>query len=102
MLTLLSEPSSVGCDGCTRRDFLRAGALGLGGLSLPWLLQQRGLAGTSDAVRDRAVVLLFLSGGASHIETFNPNMAAPSPYCSVTGEVQTSLPGVTFGGTFPQ
>jgi hypothetical protein len=53
------------------------------------------------AIRDRAVVLLFLSGGASHIETFNPNMDAPSPYRSLTGGIQTSLPGVTFGGTFP-
>jgi uncharacterized protein (DUF1501 family) len=101
MLTLLSEASNVGCDGYSRRDFLRAGALGVGGLTLPWLLQQRALAESADFLRDRAVVLLFLSGGASHIETFNPNMGIPSPYCSVTGEVQTSLPGVTFGGTFP-
>jgi uncharacterized protein (DUF1501 family) len=85
-----------------RRDFLRAGALGLGGLTLPWLLERRALAQEQDAVRDRAVVLLFLSGGASHIETFNPNMDAPAPYHSVTGQVQTSLPGVAFGGTFPQ
>ena len=99
MLTLFSGPSTLGCDGYTRRDFLRAGALGLGSLTLPWLLQQRALA--ADAQRDRAVVLLFLSGGASHIETFNPNLDAPAPYCSITGEVQTSLPGVTFGGTFP-
>jgi uncharacterized protein (DUF1501 family) len=102
MLTLLSSPSAVGCDGCTRRDFIRAGALGLGGLTLPWLLQRRALAAGTDAVRDRAVVLLFLSGGASHIETFNPNMDAAAPYHSVTGAVPTSLPGVAFGGTFPQ
>lgn len=90
---------------CERRNFLRAGFLGLGGLSLPWLLQAKALAaqsGVPDFVRDRAVVLLFLGGGASHIETFNPNGEAAEPYRSVTGEVKTSLPGVSFGATFPE
>jgi hypothetical protein len=59
------------------------------------------MAGEQDFVRDRAVVLIFLAGGASHIETFNPNMDAPEPYRSVTGEVKTVVPGITFGGTFP-
>src|SRR5262249_43907914 len=70
---------------------------------LPWLLEHKARAATTgaDYVRDKAVVLLFLAGGASHIETFNPNMDAPAPYRSVTGEVQTALPGVTLGGTFP-
>src|SRR4029453_10514712 len=47
-------------------------------------------------------VLLFLSGGASHIETFDPKMAAPDGVRSITGEVQSTLPGVTFGRTFPE
>ncbi len=102
MLTILSGATSTGCNSSTRRDFIRVGGLGLGGLTLPWLLSRQAWAAEHSAVRDRAVVLLFLSGGASHIETFNPNMGAPSPYCSLTGEVQTSLLGVTFGGTFPQ
>ena len=101
MLTFGSNSSQRDCSGLCRRDFLRAGTLGLGGLSLPWLLEQKARGQGSSFVRDRAVVFLFLSGGASHIETFNPNMDAPSPYCSVTGDVQTSVPGVAFGGTFP-
>ena len=52
-------------------------------------------------VKDEAVVLVFLGGGASHIETFNPNMDGPEQSRSITGEVKTTLPGVTFGGTFP-
>ncbi|MBP88549.1 MAG: hypothetical protein CMJ64_17845 [Planctomycetaceae bacterium] len=102
VLTLLHDSSLRSCDGIARRDFLRAGTLAMGGLSLPWLLKNQALAGAkSDYVKDRSVVLLFLSGGASHIETFNPNMDAPAPYHSVTGEVMTTIPGVTFGGTFP-
>jgi hypothetical protein len=51
-------------------------------------------------VKDKSVVLLFLQGGPSHIEFFDPKMTAPSEMRSITGEVQTNLPGITFGGTF--
>src|SRR5688572_16547721 len=104
MLTLSTGATARTCDGATRRDFVQAGLLGLGGLSLPWLLEARArAAATADApfVRDKAVILVFLAGGASHIETFNPNMDGPEASRSVTGEVKTALPGVTFGGTFP-
>jgi hypothetical protein len=59
------------CSGLSRRNFLRAGFLGLGGLSLPWLLRNRAAAAQAGPsfVKDKAVVLIFLGGGASHIET---------------------------------
>lgn len=98
-----SSSGSADCSGISRRDFIRVGGLGMGGLSLPGLFAAQSLAARSKVnfVNDKAVVMLYLSGGASHIETFNPNMDAPSPFNSVTGEVKTSLPGVSFGGTFP-
>jgi uncharacterized protein (DUF1501 family) len=104
MLTIVSGPSHRTCDGLSRRDFVQAGALALGGLTLPWLLRSRAAAAAVEPkyVRDRAVVLVFLGGGASQIETFNPNMGQPEPYRSVTGEVKTPLAGVTLGGTFPR
>lgn len=102
MLNLLSGSTNRDCDGLSRRDFLQIGTLGLGSLSLPWLLQQKASAASGVSfVRDRSVVFLFLSGGASHIETFNPNMSGPTPTRSTTGEVTTTVPGMTFGGTFP-
>ena len=103
MLIIQSRRRARDCDGLSRRDFIQAGTLALGSLSLPLLLQARASATSAgkDYVRDKSVVLLFLSGGASHIETFNPNMSVPAPYHSVTGEVQTTIPGITFGGTFP-
>jgi uncharacterized protein (DUF1501 family) len=92
------------CAGLTRRDFVRAGALGIGSLALPQLLAAKAAAKAAgkEYVRDRSIVLLFLGGGASHIETFNPNMDAPAPFASVTGEVKTKVAGLTLGGTFPQ
>jgi hypothetical protein len=103
MLTIFSGPGSRRCDGVSRRDFLRVGTLGLGGLTLSQLLQARAHASQAGAsyVHDKAVVLLFLSGGASHIETFDPNVSAPAEMRCMTGTVQTTVPGMTFGGTFP-
>jgi uncharacterized protein (DUF1501 family) len=100
MLTLSDRRPDRTCAGRSRRDFLRVGALGLGGLALPDLLRARAAAPGSG--RDKAVVLLFLQGGPPQHETFDPKMTAPAEYRSATGEVATALPGVTFGGTFPQ
>lgn len=102
MLTIFADRSAPPRDGLSRRDFLRIGGLGLGGLTLSQWLGLRALAARQkiDFVRDKAVVLLYLSGGASHIETFDPKMTAASEVRSMTGEVPTTLPGVSFGGTF--
>ena len=48
------------------------------------------------------MVLLFLHGGPPHLEFFDPKPHAPQEIRSVTGEIQTNLPGVLFGGTFPR
>ena len=101
MLTLHTDCRQRNCEGYSRRELLRIGCLGLGGLALPDLLLAKSKA-SPGFVRDKAVVLLFLGGGPSHIETFNPNMTAPAPFRSVTGEVKTNVPGIALGGTFPQ
>ncbi len=87
-----------------RREFLQVGGLGLGGLQLSTLLQSKADAATlaSPIVKDKAVIFLFLHGGPSQTETFDPKMTAPVGIQSATGEVQTTIPGVTFGGTFPK
>lgn len=86
-----------------RRSFLQAGSLALGGLTLPQFLGRSTWgAGEVSPLTDKAVVFLFLHGGPSQIETFDPKMTAPTGISSVTGEVSTKIPGVTFGGTFPK
>jgi hypothetical protein len=86
----------------SRRSFLRVGTLGMGGsaLSLPQFLAAQALH--PGLVKDRSVVFLFMHGGPSQTETFDPKMDQPSGIRSATGEVRTSLPGVTFGATFPR
>lgn len=86
-----------------RRDFLRVGSLALGGLSLPGLLEARAnAAAATQLATDKSVIFLFMHGGPSQTETFDPKMTAPSGIRAVTGEVQTAIPGVTFGSALPQ
>src|SRR5262245_49323631 len=104
MFTLCDPRHDQNCQGVSRRELLKIGGLGFGGLlTLPHLLAVKSQAAAlGQVVKDRSVVLLFLQGGPSHIELFDPKMTAPSEIHSITGEVQTKLPGITFGGTFPK
>ncbi len=94
-------PAHRKCDGTSRRDFLRVGGLGLGSVTLSNMLQSKANA-VEQGLRssDKSVIWLWLGGGPTHVETFDPKMTAPSEYRSVTGEVKTVLPGVTLGGNF--
>src|SRR4051812_18094622 len=66
----------------TRREFIRDGFCGFGGLALASLLQQESVRATTasplsaklphQAAKARAVIFLFMAGGPSHIETFDP------------------------------
>jgi uncharacterized protein (DUF1501 family) len=88
---------------CSRREFLRIGTLGLGGLSLPGLVGTNAVAADNKPVTTgKSVIFLHLLGGPSQFETFDPKMSAPAEIRSVNGEIATALPGVTFGSAFPQ
>jgi hypothetical protein len=97
----IGDPARLG-----RRDFLRVGSLALGGLSLPWLIPTAHggtkLSELGKPVTDKAVVFLFLHGGPSQFETFDPKMTAPAEIRSATGEIKTAVPGLTFGTSFPK
>ena len=98
MLTVNSNQFSSTCQTNSRREFLRVGALGLGGLTLADLMGLKALGSENKSygiLRDKSVVVLNLQGGPTHIETFDPKMTAPSEYRAMFGEVKTSLPGVT-------
>lgn len=82
-----------------RRSFLRIGTLGA--LTLSDLATVRGMASPGRSpLHDKSVIFLFMQGGPSQYETFDPKMNAPSSIRSATGEISTSLPGITFGSTF--
>lgn len=82
--------------GLGRRDFLRIGLAGLGGLLAGGRLT------AAPYLRDRSVVLLFLAGGPSQYETFDPKPDGPEGSTSVNGHVATKLPGVRFSAYLPK
>ncbi len=83
-----------------RRAFLTVGTLGLGGLTLSSLLAGRARANeTASLSRGKSVIFLFQQGGPSQFETFDPKPDAPDGIRTITGTVQTSIPGVLFGDT---
>src|SRR5206468_185050 len=91
------------CDGASRRDFLKIGALGLSGFLLPDLLRARAAAAASGKpTRNTSVVWLWLGGGPTQVETFDPKMSAPVEFRSTVGAVKTRIPGVEIGGVFPK
>src|SRR5438132_10954137 len=103
MFDLLASRNGTQCDGGTRRDFLKVGALGMSAFLLPDLLRARAAAKASGQVtKNTSVVWLWLGGGPTHVETFDPKMSAPAEYRSVVGAAKTSLPGVEIGGVFPK
>ncbi len=90
------------CDGVTRRSFLQAGALGLGGLLLPDLLRLRARGEGVGPDRGRSVILFWLSGGPGHMETWDPKPDAPAAFRGPFGSIATSLAGVRFGELMPE
>src|SRR5262249_29270425 len=103
MFQLNGSPSRPPCDGLTPRDFVRVGALGLSGFMLPDLLAARARAAAAGrSTRTTSVVWLWLGGGPTHVETFDPKMSAPVEFRSTVGAVQSKLPGVQLGGVFPK
>ena len=89
--------SSPDCSGISRRSFLQIGGLATFGLSLPQFLQAKEseAAGKSPA-SGKAVscILLWMQGGPSHIDTFDPKPDAPAEIRGEFGTVATTLPGI--------
>src|SRR5689334_137358 len=105
MLTIEDQGSCL-CDGLTRREWLRAGSLGLFGLSLPALLQnRRAQAATPYPGRAfgqaRACIVLFLMGGPPQHETWDPKPDAPSEIRGDLKSIPTAVPGLRVGELMP-
>lgn len=80
------------CDGVSRRSFLKIGSLGFGGLSLPQVLRARQAQAASDR-RDTAMILFWMAGGPSHIDTYDMKPAAPAEIRGPFQQLATSQPG---------
>jgi len=93
----LGSGSGRSCDGVSRRDVLRVGSLAALGLGLPGLLRAEASArGADRAARsgDVSCILVWLQGGISHIDSFDPKPEAPAEIRGDFGVIDTNVPGI--------
>jgi hypothetical protein len=90
------------CDGLTRRSFLQAGFLGLGGLSLADAMRQKAAAEPEKSGRDTAVILVWLDGGPTQLDTYDLKPAAPAEYRGPLHGTKTNVPGLDVCELMPQ
>ena len=99
MLTLFG-PRHRYCDGVSRRSFLKLGGLAIGGLGLPDLLQLEAragsVAGKGPSLPHKSVIMVYLSGGISHQDTFDLKPEAPEGVRGEFKPIPTRVPGVSF------
>jgi hypothetical protein len=100
MLRLDADRSVSFCDGLTRRDFLHAGALATLGLTLPGYLAQKAAGAVEE--KDVNCIMLFLVGGPSHIDTFDPKPKAPDEVRGPFKPIDTRVPGMQITEIFPR
>jgi uncharacterized protein (DUF1501 family) len=85
----------------SRRWFLQMGLAGLAGLSMPELLRCRARASVSGGAPRKAVILIWLSGGPSQLDTWDPKPDAPSEVCGPFRSIATRVPGVRISEHLP-
>src|SRR6478735_2276248 len=88
----------------SRRWFLQTGMAGMAGLTLPGLLaaREKAAAGQAAGKSKKAVILIWLSGGPSHIDMWDPKPDAPVEIRSPFATLPTKLPGVQFTEHLPR
>src|SRR5438477_2746659 len=100
MLRLDAARSVSFCDGLTRRDFLHAGAIAPLGLTLPGFFAHKAAGKAPDP--DVNCIMLFLVGGPSHIDTWDPKPNAPLEVRGPFKTIPTNVPGIEVTEIFPR
>src|SRR5205085_1317398 len=101
----MGQHTATRCPGTySRRAFLRSGLLGLSSLGLADLLRLEGQATAAGhrTSSNKAIVVLWLWGGPSHMETFDLKPAAPAEYRGEFRPIRTSVPGVDISEHLPR
>ena len=86
----------------TRREMLKVGSLGIGGLSLAELLRLKSEAAFEPAESDTAVIMLWCGGGQSHLETYDMKPEAPVEIRGPMHSIKTNVPGIDVCELLPE
>lgn len=107
MLVIPGRSGKDTCDGVTRRDILRVGGSAAFGFSLANLMRWQ-TASANEVVggagwnKAKSVILLYLQGGPSHLDLWDPKSNVPDNVKSAFGPIDTKLPGVQFTELMPK
>jgi hypothetical protein len=112
MLVIPGVAGKDTCDGISRRDLLRVGGLSLLGLSLPNILRLESQARANNNVapasggrgwgKAKSVILIYLQGGPSHLDLWDPKEDVPANVKSVFKTIPTKVPGTQFTEILPK
>jgi hypothetical protein len=95
-------PKHIFCDGLTRRDFLRVGMLSGIGLSLPQFFELKAAGAVAQAARGKSAIYIRLSGGPSHLDTFDMKPDAPDTHRGEFKEIATNVTGIRISEHLPK
>jgi hypothetical protein len=107
MISIPGRPGST-CDGFSRREFLRIGGIGMAGISLADILRLQANAAPSEAAkkagwgRAKSVIFVFLQGGPSHLDIWDPKPDAPSNIRGEFKTIKSKIPGVHLTEVMPK
>ena len=108
MLVIPGHPGKDTCDGITRRDLLRVGGSAVLGITLADLFRLQAQAKKKTGVdgpgfgKAKSVILVYLQGGPSHLDLWDPKDGVPDKVKSVFKAIDTKLPGVKFTELLPK
>ncbi len=100
MIDIFADRCHGFCDGINRRDFLRAGAATAFGLTLGDALRARAYGAAREA-KAQSVILLWMSGGPSHMDTWDPKPDAPEAYRGPARAISTNVTGIQINEHLP-
>src|SRR5438552_2900929 len=109
MLVIPGRPGKDTCDGITRRDLLRIGGSAALGITLGDILglqkasaAQANVSGGHGFGKAKSVIFIYLQGGPSHLDLWDPKDSVPDKVKSVFKQIDTKLPGVQFTEVLPK
>ena len=111
MLVIPGDQGRVTCDGLTRRELLRVGGSAVLGLSLPQVFEMQALAAAAPVGRSagspgwgraKSVIVVYLQGGPSHLDLWDPKDDGPSDVKSVFKTIKSKVPGMEVTELLPK
>jgi uncharacterized protein (DUF1501 family) len=98
----MALPASAHANVSSRREFLRVGLAGFGGLSWPAILRLQAQAAAVPSRSPTAVIIVWLRGGCSHLDTYDPKPESGSEYAGPFSPISTKSPGIRLTELLPR